>query len=247
MRKLFVLYALLLTICAKAQDYKPMLTDGKEWHCVYIVEGADGRYDTDGRWPYTIKVVGDSLINGTAYKKLLHEYTDSVPQGKEKSFCSAAIEKDRKVFDYSKSMGDVLVFDFNLHKGDIVSENTTATTTVTDEDYIEARDTKYRRLKVGWGGIWIEGIGCNRLDYTIPNIENGDIPVPYYTGDKMVACYDNGELIFAENDFAQIVDGINKIQPKAKSEDITYSINGIKLTNPQKGIYIKNGHKHVWQ
>lgn len=243
MRKLLVLYALLLTVCAKAQDYKPMLTDGKEWHCVYIVEGADGRYDTDGRWPYTIKVVGDSLINGTAYKKLLHEYTDSVPQGKEKSFCSAAIEKDRKVYDYSKSMGDVLVFDFNLHKGDIVSENTTATTTVTDEDCIEAYDTKYRRLKVGWGGIWIEGIGCNSQDYTIPNIENGDIPVPYYTGDKMVACYDNGKLIFTENDFDQTTDAINEVQTTDKSNGCMYSINGIKITNPQKGIYIKDGRK----
>lgn len=71
----------LITLSTFAQEYRPMLTDGKEWHCFRRVALSEVDWEPNGEWTYTIKVVGDSLINGVAYKKMCKEYTQDVPSG----------------------------------------------------------------------------------------------------------------------------------------------------------------------
>ena len=53
----------LITLSTFAQEYRPMLTDGKEWHCFRRVALSDVDWEPNGEWTYTIKVVGDSVIN----------------------------------------------------------------------------------------------------------------------------------------------------------------------------------------
>lgn len=231
----------MLCAYAKAQEYKPMLTDGKEWHCTYIVKGADGNYHTDGRWPYTIKVDGDSTINSTIYKKLNYEYTDSVPNGRLKSTCIAAFEKDRKVYQHYSDT-DELILDFNLQYGDLVSP--TAISTVVFDDYIEVRGNKYRYIRLSDGGVWVEGIGCNALFYTIPEENWGAIEVPYYVGDVMESCYDKGKLLFTFDDFYIETTGISDICHSTNKAAAAYNLAGQPIATPQKGsIFIKGGHK----
>ena len=57
---LFVLFARV----AEAQDYLPMLTDGKEWHCMEDVKYSQ----RDGKFPLTIKVVKDTIVGDQTYK-----------------------------------------------------------------------------------------------------------------------------------------------------------------------------------
>ena len=54
MKKILVFILWAFVSIAYAQEYKPMLTDGKEWLCMLEIEGSpDG---ADGKWPYKITV-----------------------------------------------------------------------------------------------------------------------------------------------------------------------------------------------
>ena len=76
MKKILVFVLWAFVSIAYAQEYKPMLTDGKEWLCMLEIEGSpDG---ADGKWPYKITVCGESVEEGRIFKKLKKEYTLSL-------------------------------------------------------------------------------------------------------------------------------------------------------------------------
>lgn len=89
---LFVLFARV----AEAQDYLPMLTDGKEWHCMEDVKYSQ----RDGRFPLTIKVVKDTIVGNLTCKLICEEYTDSVPDVISRQNCWLAYERDSKIYRY---------------------------------------------------------------------------------------------------------------------------------------------------
>lgn len=240
MRKVLTIMFLLLVSLAEAQEYRPMLTDGKEWHCFRRVALSDVDWDPNGEWTYTIKVVGDSVINGVAYKKMCKEYTQDVPSGERRCTYFAAIEKDRKVYSYHEE-GDVLYLDFGLHKGDCVSSYPEFV--VTEEETFEAKNRTYRRLVLN-GYVWVEGIGCRNAFEIIPEM-GIELAPPYILEDYMVECYDNGELIFTQDDFYNTTTGIESVTTDdPKSADV-YSVSGVKISKPEKGMYIQNKRKYI--
>lgn len=240
MRKVLTIMFLLLVSFAEAQEYRPMLTDGKEWHCFRRVALSDVDWDPNGEWTYTIKVVGDSLINGVAYKKMCREYTQDVPSGESRCTYFAAIEKDRKVYSYHEE-GDVLYLDFSLHEGDCVTGNPEFV--VTNEETFEAKNRQYRRLVLN-GYVWVEGIGCRNAFEIIPKM-GIELAPPYILEDYMVECYDNGELIFTKDDFYNTTTGIENVTAEDQKNADVYSISGVKIAKPEKGMYIQNKRKYI--
>lgn len=240
MRKVLTIMFLLLVSFAEAQEYRPMLTDGKEWHCFRRVALSDVDWDPNGEWTYTIKVVGDSLINGVAYKKMCREYTQDVPSGESICTYFAAIEKDRKVYSYHEE-GDVLYLDFSLHEGDCVTGNPEFV--VTNEETFEAKNRQYRRLVLN-GYVWVEGIGCRNAFEIIPEM-GIELAPPYILEDYMVECYDNGELIFTKDDFYNTTTGIENVTAEDQKNADVYSISGVKIAKPEKGMYIQNKRKYI--
>lgn len=240
MRKVLTIMFLLLVSFAEAQEYRPMLTDGKEWHCFRRVALSDVDWDPNGEWTYTIKVVGDSLINGVAYKKMCREYTQDVPSGESRCTYFAAIEKDRKVYSYHEE-GDVLYLDFSLHEGDCVTGNPEFV--VTNEETFEAKNRQYRRLVLS-GFVWVEGIGCRNAFEIIPEM-GIELAPPYILEDYMVECYDNGELIFTKDDFYNTTTGIENVTAEDQKNADVYSISGVKIAKPEKGMYIQNKRKYI--
>ena len=240
MRKVLTIMFLLLVSFAEAQEYRPMLTDGKEWHCFRRVALSDVDWDPNGEWTYTIKVVGDSLINGVAYKKMCREYTQDVPSGESRCTYFAAIEKDRKVYSYHEE-GDVLYLDFSLHEGDCVTGNPEFV--VTNEETFEAKNRQYRRLVLN-GYVWVEGIGCRNAFEIIPEM-GIELAPPYILEDYMVECYDNGEFIFTKDDFYNTTTGIENVTAEDQKNADVYSISGVKIAKPEKGMYIQNKRKYI--
>lgn len=230
----------LITLSTFAQEYRPMLTDGKEWHCFRRVALSDVDREPNGEWTYTIKVVGDSVINGVAYKKMCREYTQDVPSGESRCTYFAAIEKDRKVYSYSED-GDVLYLDFSLHEGDCVASNPEFV--VTNEETFEAKNRKYRRLVLN-DYVWVEGIGCRNAFEIIPEM-GIELAPPYILEDYMVECYDNGELIFTKDDFYNTTTGIENVTAEDQKSADVYSISGVKIAKPEKGVYIQNKRKYM--
>lgn len=148
MKKILVFVLWAFVSIAYAQEYKPMLTDGKEWLCMLEIEGSpDG---ADGKWPYYITVCGESVEEGRIFKKLKKEYTDSVPKNEQKISYFVAYEENGQVFrKYDFDVGGeniLLILDFNLKKGDVA---TRVGEVVTDVDYVEAYGVRRKRLKIG--------------------------------------------------------------------------------------------------
>lgn len=230
----------LITLSTFAQEYRPMLTDGKEWHCFRRVALSDVDWEPNGEWTYTIKVVGDSVINGVAYKKMCREYTQDVPSGERRCTYFAAIEKDRKVYSYHEE-GDVLYLDFSLHEGDCVTDYPEFV--VTNEETFEAKNRTYRRLVLS-GYVWVEGIGSRNAFEIIPEM-GIELAPPYILEDYMVECYDNGELIFTQDDFYNTTTGIESVTTEDPKNADVYSVSGVKIAKPEKGMYIQNKRKYI--
>ena len=61
----------------------------------------------------------------------------------------------------------------------------------------------------------------------------------------MVECYDNGELIFTQDDFYNTTTGIENVTAEDQKNADVYSISGVKILKPGKGIYIQNKRKYI--
>ena len=241
MKNLILLISLLFSTYIYAQEYHSMLTNGKEWHCIYEVKYS---YNQDGEWPYVIKVCGDTTINNTTYKKMYMVYTDSVPNDCKKERIFVAYEKDKKVYRYNDGKS-TLILDFNMHKGDIISSATDSY--VEDEDYIEVSNVSYHRLKMSNGGIWVEGIGSNTA-YSTYEMAIIDLPVAYYIDDYIIACYENGILLFTKDDFETISSDVKNLEwDDVNSDEEVYNTSGVKMSirNINKGIYIQKSKKYI--
>ena len=237
----FLLFFLSAFLClaANAQTYKPILTEGKVWK-LRTVNAMMGNRD------FTVLVLGDSIIEGKNYKKLVIAYgSDS----DKKKWCVPACEEGGKLYAYLESEGGeqpLLLLDFTMHKGD----KTLGGREVTGEDYTYVGGEKVRRIKFegpavnGMEPVWVEGVGAN-VDIFYSLIA---LPTNGYSGTYMIECRDNGKLIYSKDDFVKGWDANGISLPTVKKADgsAVYSISGSRLSAPQKGeVYIQNGKKRV--
>lgn len=240
MKKILVVVLWAFVSIAYAQEYKPMLTDGKEWLCMLEIEGSpDG---ADGKWPYYITVCGESVEEGRVFKKLKKEYTDSVPKNEQKISYSLAYEENGQVFrkyDFDfEGENILLILDFNLKKGDVA---TRLGEVVTDVDYVEAYGVRRKRLKIGDGFYWVEGIGCDDENGLAPRI-----PIPTFRiCSRILKCYEGGELVFTDKDFLTNTTSIGRVADDIIQTEYLYNLQGERVFRPSRGIYIKGSRKVV--
>lgn len=240
MKKILVFVLWAFVSIAYAQEYKPMLTDGKEWLCMLEIEGSpDG---ADGKWPYKITVCGESVEDGRIFKKLKKEYTDSVPKNEQKISYFVAYEENGQVFrkyDFDVEGENILlVLDFNLKKGDVA---TRLGEVVTDVDYVEAYGVRRKRLKIGDGFYWVEGIGCDDENGLAPRI-----PIPTFSiCSRILKCYEGGELVFTDKDFLTNTTSIGRVADDIIQTEYLYNLQGERVFRPSRGIYIKGSRKVV--
>ena len=240
MKKMLVVILWAFVSIAYAQEYKPMLTDGKEWLCMLEIEGSpDG---ADGKWPYKITVCGESVEEGKTFKKLKKEYTDSVPKDEQKISYFLAYEENGQVFrkyDFDVEGENILlVLDFNLKKGDGA---TRLGEVVTDVDYVEAYGVRRKRLKIGEGFYWVEGIGCDDENGLAPRI-----PIPTFRiCSRILKCYEGGELVFTDKDFLTNTTSIGRVADDIIQTEYLYNLQGERVFRPSRGIYIKGSRKVV--
>ena len=88
-----------------------LLTDGKVWNCVQrMYNDQTGEYDR----PFTITVVGDTIVGGTKCKRLEQVWHDDTGT----LFHFAALERDSRVYHVTDDCEDEFL-NFNLSVGDI--------------------------------------------------------------------------------------------------------------------------------
>lgn len=212
---IFVFIALPLSMMAQ-NNYQSMLIDGRSWEYTQYVPDWENMTEENRHSPeayfksdHSLKVMGDSVIDGKACKKIYYESAE------EKSVFALAYEEDKKVYIrflkedlmgepiFEEKDGWVQLYDFGAAIG---SETFLPTMhdccTLVEVEQIWVKNAKYRRQ------IWkyanrsndarffhVEGIGCHRGLFLIDSTVNNGSWIEYK------GCFQNGECIFSGDDF----------------------------------------------
>jgi hypothetical protein len=198
---------LLLFLTASAQQFRPMLKDGKQWLCYYT----NGFCELN--FCYYLK--GDTIIDGEKCHKL---YASTVNQWTGDTLTyddlvGAMLEDGGQVYLFSNQHGKELLCDFNLKVGDTALGN--GQWTVTDIKNIYAIGAVHRCLTLEQKSqdptndnhtetqYWVEGVGSSRgFDLY------GYLP--------LVSCYEDNHCIFTQWNFEDMPEkaiGVEEYHP----------------------------------
>lgn len=254
-RYLLILFMALSCAPIFAQEYKPMLKEGRVWKVVR--PSFERRYSFD--MYYTVKVDGDTIVNGIECKKIISTCDIPRPWGLyNATWIDAAYEKDGKVYGHSSWGFDDdefhLIMDFNMKVGDTIGEFPYSMEyTIEKIDYIEVNGEKYRRFTLSEGynkkSYWVEGIGSSEGNWITQEVR--------WTGNYsqyalMLGCIDDGKVVFLNEDFDRWIpdddkpDAVEKVTVEKKADGRMYNIAGQRIGKAAKGeLYIKDGEKRV--
>lgn len=233
MKYLLVIFLALFGNNAKAQDFLPILAEGRSWQC------RDSSFMRGGS--FTVEVAGDTLAYGYSCKKIRYKKSGYIELALEENGRLYRLEPENEN-DQEVCNTPTLICDFNLNIGDTAWEEE-----ITKVDTIEVRGVKRRRISTDgdyWPRpIWVEGIGSYTDGWysTMPRTVS-------HLFSYIEACYDNGELIFTKDDFfaPSVTAGISNIESAIKHNGQTYDLSDRRIDNPiAKGVYIKDGRKYV--
>ena len=212
-------------------DYRPLLKEGKRWSY---------EMDRGSVMTFELYLDGDTIIGDKECIKLYRQ------QGEATTYQGAFFEEGQQVYfvDGGKD-SPVLYYDFGLREGDVFdlvgmkvlySHHMAISGEERRVTYLSSADNQMK-------GAWVEGIGSvSRLD--TPVIMTGNDA-------ELVSCVEDGKEIFTREDYrhllATIASGISEqnVNPKT-DKHASYDLQGRRLTsNPQKGLYIRDGKKYV--
>lgn len=233
-----------ISFCANAQEYIPMLSEGKSWTCIngHMQNSSDTENKANAK--YIITVEGDTIVDGKEMAKIVWRYNDG------HVYSYAAYEENGKLYSYFKKYGDeketlMLMYDMNWNVGDETLQGK-----VTTVDEIEVKGIKRKRIIVGEGEYAtyiVEGIGADWFWY-FSGVAPDHSSDKYMYCQYMTECYDNGSLIFTQADFVtEPTTAINSIKTNLhKCQQTIYDISGKPISIPSRGtVYIQNCKKKI--
>lgn len=244
MKYLILLLLSFIGANANAQDFLPILVEGRVWNCEYnIIDGYEIR-------DLTIEIKGDTVVGEHNCKKAIVSSTNYY--GNPYSIVEPCFEENGRLycFDPEDLDGDMgsrenytvpcLICDFNLGVGDDAWFGT-----VHKVDTIEVHGVQRRRIFLDDEDydIWVEGIGPSTDLWPSMRPRATDGHVIY-----LKSCYDeNGNLIFSQEDFlAPATNGIDGVEATSAKDGAIYDLTGKAIQTPKRNeIYIKDGRKRI--
>jgi hypothetical protein len=229
-------------------------TDG---YMTYVTENAIDWTKTlekdDGIHGY--KVVNFSLESGVSLVEFGKDNVATVPI-KDKTYHESAIPAGTPIIIMGKTGVHSLVIsdakDIQAPAGNLLRASTGKETT-TDKEilYVLQRKDKNGSGLENYSFFRLRAnryipVGKAFLSSTDMNLEGdessltGDAIFPPIFGVKVIG-QEGGDS--AVGDDAGIIDGINVVPQVANGENVFYSVSGVRVDNPSKGIYIVNGKK----
>lgn len=256
MRNLYLCIILLFACSVNAQN---LVVDGRSWeYCVDIA------YKESKSFWFTIK--GMTIFEGKECGILY--YSDGETEVHSGYIYES--EEDKRVYVYNTFQGlDICFFlhkgwlmtnDFSLCDGDTVPVCRELVVSVDDNKYVAYNSdsicvdgVKRARWLVKMSE-WknpstpvftvVEGIGNNQAGIFAFNLA-ADL-INGYPRYYFLACYDGDRCIFKRADFkAESVSSKIEEVKADKIESYYYDLQGRRMKNPTKGLYIKNGKKVV--
>lgn len=231
-----------------AQEYKPMLTDGKMWVYATIIDGEE--FNVLSPSTSVATVCGDTIVGGRTCKKLCYRVYGKNPKEKALVRTYVLYEEEGKVYAWNvagTNDGFALMLNFNMEKGDKAQNGIDE---VARKDMVNAYGEERQRLVFGSGNsqdfpmIWVEGVGSSINSYFVM------LPMPTggYANRYLLECYDNGKLIFTRDDFIKDVPTSIAAHTASKTSgaERMYDLSGRQTSSPKRGdVYVSNGEKHV--
>lgn len=224
-----IITAIIAAASINTQAAQELLTDGKVWNCVQrMYNDQTGEYDR----PFTITVVGDTIVGGTKCKRLEQVWHDDTGT----LFHFAALERDSRVYHVTDDCEKEFL-NFNLSVGDIdgLSGRVVAVDKVTVNGITRKRITIDRD---GHLQYLVDGIGLSD-DY----LRSYEL-CSYYTILQSVT--EQGSQIFATRDFTQGTTAIHSA--KAPINDLpaqSFDLSGRRASKSIRGIVIAGCNKKV--
>ncbi len=201
---------------------KNVLKDGRTWNYIqYYSSGENGENNDTLYFSYTIE--GPVEFDG----KTCYCISGGGTMFYEENNCVYSYITDERTWHKE--------LDFNMTVGmdDVLSI-----------DSILVGNQLCRRINLGYD-IWVEGIGGRKCGI----VSFWRVPVPgSYRGSRVLSVYDGDECIFKEEDFRKpaYTTDIKKVRCELQDESHPiYDLNGVRIDQPKKGIYIQNGKKRI--
>lgn len=269
MKRLFIfLFLIAFFFQMNAQNnYRPFVEEGKTWN--YIIYTNKTKYDEETgkkiyvEFPARLIMKGDTIVDGTEYKKVIHESEEDWLDWEEeesKNLYAVVREEGKKVYlryfyDYgSPPSREVLIYDFGLNIGDSFAEDFHGTgydlfSTKLKLESIEEKDGKRifffstndsynpkRQWMEGAGGRY--GLG---LEEVFENPTCIDCTLYFPT---LVSCALGDEVLCSFDKEGNVVLGVEEVKADVNKDKFVYDLQGRRLNaEPERGVYIKNGKK----
>ena len=234
---LFSILAFLPCVISAQDNYLPLVEKGKHWTYDNFMPFAP-----EYKYNYYYELKGDTLI---AEKICFKMYSENRNNNNAVKYEGALYEENKKVYCFFSGKDEAeLLYDFGCYIGDILYVKNEHL--VVEDIYTEDNDgvtiKKYKLQPTSWNEndhnkvFWIEGVGA-MLDFFVMLPLSGNYS-------RLNACELNGEILYQTVDPTSI-DDIEYIDNFKKDTNL-YDLQGRRLNGqPTKGIYIKNGKKHV--
>jgi hypothetical protein len=203
-RNLILVLILFTPVLVQAQFYKPLLREGNQWNFQYIPHQSQYKcgkyYSSDSTGTEILQLASDTDYNGITYRKLLASY-DSL---KGPGLLLGLMREDtasRKVFFIGMSELflniEIMLYDFSVKTNDTIryvnSDAYGFSDIVVKLDSVEIGNALHKRVWLGNGAIWIEGIGA--LDGLVSSAMNLPLCGTIYTR-TLLCFYQNNELVY---------------------------------------------------
>ncbi|MBQ6161509.1 MAG: hypothetical protein IJK21_02535 [Prevotella sp.] len=253
-RILFIIIALALKSCLYAQDdYRPFVEEGKTWNYIIYTNGQES-------FPARLVIKGDTIVDGTEYKKVIHEseeYWLDWDEEETKDLFAVVREEGKKIYlRYFYKYGsppsrEILIYDFGLKIGDIFFEDFYG--------YVDEWSTKLKLesidekdgMRIFVFSInnnstrqWVEGVG-GRYGLGLEEVFSQPTCIDcihYFP--TLVSCSLGDEVLCRFDDDGNVVLGVEEVRTDVNKDKSVYDLQGRRLSaEPSHGIYIKDGKK----
>lgn len=237
------------SIIKEAANLHPekMVVEGRQWK-YRVIENSDNASE------FYISIGNDTIFDGVYCNKVYYSdrffkkhigYIYETNDRKVYMYNTMRLDEAffmhegwRKVHDFSLNIGDNASY-IDLNGSEVILNVTGLWKIIVNGSEYKCWQTKY---DTGYPAYrYVDGIGSNKYGVfgdTSLNI-NG---FPQY---QFVACYDKDVCIFEAKDFnaEAITDAISQIYKEPTNNNYLYDLQGRKVENPTKGLYIKEGKK----
>lgn len=228
---LFLVLCLTQTVYAERGRHS-MLINGRTWNYMsyYFIDGTT----TDTVY-HSISIDGPVEFDG----KLCYKFANKTSEEAKNFF----FEEGGKVYyygidydTYEYAWNEIFNFDLKAGEKNVMSVDTICV----NGEYL-------RRLEF-MDDIWVEGIGSLSAGI-LSNWGRGEVPGSFL-GSKVISVYDGDSCIFTAEDFTKpsittVAEPVIILQHNGTSPQSYYDLSGRRITQPTKGIYIRQGRKVV--